>query len=364
MGKKTILLVIDNLVKGGAEVLLVGILPELNLRYNVVLVTLKEKTEFPKEEIIYRAKYSLGFKNKWSLIRCIYKLRKIIREHRPDLVHSHLIYSSLVARMACPSSIPLLYSIHGELSKSDFNNSKGLTFLEKNTIKKNHSLIAVSNIVLKDYETIIATVPNSFVLYNYISDEFFTNPIDLKSNKLIPPLKMVAVGNIKAAKNYDYLLNAFALLKNDPVTLDIYGNTNHPLYQELISKVESLSLKVTFKGAANIVREKLIDYDLFIMSSKHEGFGISVIEAMAFGLPLFLSDIPVLREITQENAVFFNLNNPQDLANKIKGVLEGKQNLSQLSAKGRHFAKKYCKKDYTEKLFTIYDQQISQPYNS
>lgn len=360
MKKKTLLLIIDNLVKGGAEVLLVGILPELNQQFKVVLVTLKEDCEFPEYDVLFNTKYSLGFKNKLSLISCVFKLKQIIKKHTPDMIHSHLIYSGLITRIACPSHIPLLYSIHGELSKSDFNKSKILTFLEKATIRKNHSLMAVSNVILKDYQKTISKKPNNFVLHNYIADEYFKQPIESRNYDNLQALKIVGVGNVKAAKNYEYLLKAFAYLKEYPITLDIYGNTNHHLYRNLQDEIDQLKLKVSFKGAIHDVQENLINYDLYIMGSKNEGFGIAVIEAMACGLPALLSDIPVLRETTLGNALFFNLNNPESLADLLKEILAGKHNLSELSEKGLIISKRYSKKHYLEKLFGIYNQLISQ----
>ena len=134
--KKVLLLVIDNLAKGGAEVLLVGTLPELNKKYSVILVTLTNECDFNSGDIFFEKKYTLGFNNKLSFFFCVRKLKKIISLVQPSLIHSHLFYSSLIARRACPSNIPLVYSLHNEMSKNVFNNSKVLTWLEKRTIKK------------------------------------------------------------------------------------------------------------------------------------------------------------------------------------------------------------------------------------
>src|SRR6185312_60875 len=156
MQKPRLLLIIDTLKKGGAETLLVGILTQLNVKFEIILVTLSSDCDFNENEILCSARYNLGFKRKISLASSVFKLKKIIKKHAPVLVHSHLVYSSIVARCACWNRIPVLYSIHGELSKNDFNNSNKLTYIEKNSIRKNHSLIAVSRAALTDYKKTIS----------------------------------------------------------------------------------------------------------------------------------------------------------------------------------------------------------------
>lgn len=356
MPKPTLIIIIDNLAKGGAEIMLVNLLAELKKKFEVILVTLTNNCAFEKKEIICDYQYSLGFKNKLSFLTCIFRLKRIIKKHKPEIIHAHLIYSSLVARIACPNTIPLLYSIHGELSKSDFNKSRILTLLEKSTIKNNHSLLAVSNVVLQDYEKTIKKTNRSFVLPNYISDNYLNQKIPSKNRDQVHTLKLIAVGNIKAAKNYQYLIESFSHLKDVPVTLDIYGNTDHPLYKELQSEIDRLKVPVFFKGAFSNVISKFHNYDLFVMSSKNEGFGIAVIEAMSCGLPVLVSDIPVMREITLQNALFFNLSNPHSFVEIIQQIFAGKNDLKNLSLKGISISKKYNKKEYSDKLLNIYNE--------
>ena len=354
MQKPTLLIVIDNLKKGGAEVLLVGILPELNERFHVILVTLSEESDFSEDELLCETRYSLGFKNKYSLFSSVNLLKKIIKKEDPSFIHSHLFYSSIIARMACPSYVPVFYSLHNEMSKNVFNGSKTLTLLEKKTINQNHFPIAVSKNVLEDYELVIGKQRTAFVLPNYISNDFFTSENVQTKITFNNPLKLIAVGNIKKQKNYFYLLKAFENLKDHPVTLDIYGEGNKKEVAMLQKEIDKNNLPVFLKGKAHKVHQILPQYDLYVSCSTHEGFGISVIEAMATGLPLLLSNLDVFHEVTFDNALFFEIPDPSSFANLMVAILKKKHNLTQLSKQGIEISKRYSKEIYLEKLFSIY----------
>lgn len=352
--KPTLLIIIDNLRRGGAEMLLTGILPDLNKSFFVVLVTLSEECDFKEHEIVCSKKYSLGFKGKHSLISCMIKLKRIIQQTNPTLIHSHLFYSSLLARVSCPKNLPLIYSLHNEMSKNVFNGSKIFTFLEKKSIRPNHYIMAVSETVLKDYETSIGAQKRKFVLPNYVSNEFFTESLIDKNPEQKKELKLVAVGNIKRQKNYQFLIKAFQSLKNYPVTLDIYGQGIEKELNPLQNEIEKNNLPIFLKGGAKDIYEILPSYDLYVSSSTHEGFGISVAEAMALGLPLILSDLPVFHEISFDNALFFDLNNPDSFSQLIIQIFDNKYVLNQLSKRGIEISKKYTKEKYLNKLFEIY----------
>ncbi len=361
MEKKKILIVIDNLKKGGAEVLLTGILADLNKTFEVILVTLSNECDFSDTEVLYTKKYSLGFKNKYSLFSSVYRLKKIIKKETPYFIHSHLFYSSVVARIACPASVPVFYSLHNEMSKNVFNGSKSLTILERKTIKQNQFPISVSKNVLEDYERIIGKQETAYVLPNYILDDFFTSKNAQTKNSFIKQLKLVAVGNIKKQKNYSYLLKAFENLKGYPVTLDIYGDGNKKEIELLQREIDNNNLPVFLKGQAQNVYQILPQYHLYVSSSTHEGFGISVIEAMASGLPLLLSNLAVFREITFNNALFFDIADSTSFVNLVVNIFEEKYNLTELSRQGIEISKRYNKEIYLEKLYNIYSSILTKP---
>ena len=358
--KPTIVHVIDDLGRGGAETLLVDLLKDLTRYYNIVLVTLTDHSEFDEKEINYSHRYCLNYKSKLSFPGVIKRLRKIIREHKPVLVRSQLYWSTIVARLACPRDIPLVFSVHITLSDGIFKFTRKsilLKWLEKRTYKKRHTMIGVTQEVIDDYKRTIGMKGRHYLLHNYVNDKFFAHQADYHFTPG-SSLKMVAVGNPKIQKNYEVILEAFRELDGTGVSCDIFGSSSYNA--QLQEAIDRYKLPVYLKGKSATVYNELKKYDAYIMSSHFEGFGIAVAEAMAVGLPVFLSDINVLREVSMGNAIYFNPANSHELAEKIRQFREGKYNAAALSQKGKEITEAYySKKVYLARLLSIYTECIA-----
>ena len=357
--KPTIVHVIDDLNRGGAETLLVDLLKELSNHYNIVLVTLKKHTEFDAADVKCQYRYVLGYDYNVKFPLAVYRLRKIIRKHKPVLVRSQLYWITIIARLACPNNVPFVFSLHVTQSDEAFRHSpKGrlLKWMEEGTYKKRQVAIGVTQEVLDDYDKTIGIKGRQYVLNNYVNDAYFDH-----SKEYVSPhngsLKMVAVGNLKTQKNYKVLLNAFKLLHNRGISCDIFGEgADRTMMQEDITRH---NLPARLMGKSPKVYEQLNNYDAFIMCSIYEGFGISVAEAMATGLPLFLSDLRVLREISEGNAIFFDPYNEKDLAEKIERFSKGEYDAGNMARKGKEISQmNYSKKNYVQKLLKIYDEVL------
>lgn len=354
MKKATLIIVIDNFRKGGAEVLLVGILKELNIKYSVILVTLNRHTDFEEIDLPCHYRYFLEFNGKYTFLKSVQKLKKIVARHRPSIIHSHLFYSSLISRLACPKNIPFIFTVHNQLSK---NVNLLERIFEKLTVRKTDYRLAVSEVVAKDYNKFIKNMRFGITLPNYVSPHFFTKKVTIRN--IENNLKLVSIGNVKPAKNYSYLVNSFIQMKDLPVSLDIIGTTgNGTEYITLKRIIAKENLPIRFIGQVNNIAPFFKNYDAFISSSSHEGFGISVIEAMASGLPLLLSDIEVYREITEGNAIFFNIQSPESLKEELRKILSNKSKFYGISQVGRSTAEKYSKEKYLEQLLNIYDRVL------
>lgn len=347
----TIIHVIDSLSLGGAESLLkntIAILPQF--RHTIICLDTQNNTN---NVVINNANIiNLGHTGWRSLPASVIKLRKIINQKKPLLVHSHLFYATICARLATPSGVPLASTLHSLYSKDAFEKNKKSIWAERWLLKKRHALIAVSKYVLDDYLKYIPFKGRQYVLYNFLPDEMFqSNKISSENDSI----KCVALGNLKEAKNYRYLLDVFKYLKPFNISLDIYGKGTEQKQLEEIIKTNDL--KVRLCGSADNIPKTMQAYDYFIQASLHEGFGLSVIEAMAAGVPVLLSDIPVFREITNGLASFFPLNDPVHAAQLIRQNIEDVLDTIKLSYEAARFVKEqYSTERYRNELLGIYSE--------
>lgn len=355
--KPVVVHVINSLARGGTETLLINLLPALNEKYQIILVTLEPENDFGEDKIICKQRYCLHYKGSKDLLSCAIRLRKIIRKHKPQLVRSQLYISSIVARLATPRNVPLVFSIHNPMSHDSYEKNRLALPLEKITYRRRHHLISVTGDALQDFDRHVGIKGPSHVLHNFINQKYLEKAA-VKTNLNYQQIRLVAVGNLKEQKNYFYLIEAFKKLKNKNASLHIYGEG--PLRQRLQTEIDKHNLSIVLKGRCKEVYNVLPDYDLYVMPSQYEGFANASIEAMAIGLPLLLSDLPGLREVTKGNALFFDPHNPDSLVALVTAVLNGEYELSGYSARGIEIVRQnYQQMHYLKKLDTIYRQAMA-----
>ncbi len=354
--KKTILHIIDNLGRGGAETMLVNVINHLN-DFEHIVVTLNNKNEFGpylKCNKIICLNIDSMRKSPVAAIR----LRKIISRYNIELVHSHLFWSTVVARLGVPSKIPLFSTIHTSVASSPEYKPLWIKLVERFSYRFKKSVtISVSNTALAEYKSLMKISPRkAFVLYNFVDDKFLCDIETLykKSNFF----RVVTVGNLKEVKNHQFLLDAFKKLKDKNICLDIYGTG--PLQKTLQDDIDKHQLNVTLKGQAKDIEQKLKMYDLFVMSSHYEGFSISVLEAMAAGIGLLVTDIASFKEQCGNTACYFVPNNIEDFLEKILMLKDNHEMLLTFSGE----AKKRVRDNFTiakhiEKLKEIYAGETS-----
>lgn len=151
------------------------------------------------------------------------------------------------------------------------------------------------------------------------------NPLTLEPQGESRPeaRKFLAVGRFSARhKGFDILIEAFALFArtNSDWTLDIVGEgPEEALLRQLIAH-HGLENRVQLHPFTKQIQTYYAAASAYILSSRWEGFGLVMIEAMAHGLPVIASDLPVVRELFdgKSNVLLFKNEDAADLAEKME----------------------------------------------
>ena len=235
------------------------------------------------------------------------------------------------------------------------------------SIRKAKAILTISNSskadIIKHYKVDPKKV---FVTYPGYDEKIFKPVTDPKSIILIKRKYDIKgkyvffLGTIQPRKNLVRLIEAIKQLEN--VNLVIAGKKGW-LYDEFFQKIEEPEVKNRI-----ILTNFIPDSDLpvlfsgaeaFVLPSLWEGFGIPVVEAMACGCPVVVSDKSSLPEVIGNNGVLINPENVASIRNGIQKVLTNKNFAQELSTKGLIQAKKFSWKRCANKTLEILENTVN-----
>ncbi len=357
--KLKVLHVINSMTVGGAETLLAGSLAPGGLNEHTDNYLVYFNVGSCLLDIIDKNvnQYCFNYKGGIDVARLLKQLHNFIRINKIDIVHTHSPTADVYIRLVCPASIPVVHTMHTIYSMSidvDVEPQRLIIPIQKLLCfrRKNYNVICLSDFAKNDFVEATHFKGNTFVLNNFIANNFFGDSAK-KYESRNAVLKLISIGNLGQRKNFEYLLEVFTYLTDQEVYLDIYGYGDKTKYEKIIN---AKKLKVRMMGGSDNIKNVLKDYDVFISSTKCEGFGLAIFEAMASGLPVMQSDIAPLKGLFKENAIYFDLNNAEATANKIKSIVNGEIDINDLAENGRQHANKVVRRDvYINKLLGIYN---------
>jgi glycosyltransferase involved in cell wall biosynthesis len=199
-----------------------------------------------------------------------------------------------------------------------------LRFCCKKIMREAKSVMVVSN-YLGDTLRNLFEIRDFVLIPNVVDKEVFCFDETLINRSIIK--QFIHISTLFYQKNPEGILLAFARLKKQgyPFFLHIVGPQRKDLEQ--LTTDLNLSNETIFhqempqRSLAELMRDK----DALILYSRYETFGCVIIEANAMGLPVIVSDIPVMHENVKEkvNGVFVKSESPDDLSKKIIDFIEG-----------------------------------------
>ncbi len=306
--RENILFILPSLEGGGSQRVMLTIMTYMDRKkFNPKLALVKKEGEFlsqvPKDIPIYDL-------NAKQLRYAIFKIIKLIKSENPDIVFSTLGHLNLLLALLKPILPKKTLFIARESNTVSIQNlsekyPKLFDWLFKN-VYKNFDLIITQSHFMKD------DLVNNYdidekkikVIYNPLASD----KIEKLANEKIKPstlfdttkINLLSVGRIDRQKGYDLLLESFGKL-DENYALTILGEGEMKKELEDFVKERKLSKRVFFKGFSQNPYIYLKHADLFLLSSRYEGFANVVLEANYCELPVVAFKAPgVNDEIVKE----------------------------------------------------------------
>ena len=175
---------------------------------------------------------------------------------------------------------------------------------------------------------------------------------------------LLYVGSVYPHKNVERLIEAVKLLNNKYLTSDILHITlvivcaRNVFSERLRNKVVQMEAQEFVNLAGFVPDEDLAvlykEAEAFVFPPLLEGFGLPGLEAMSVGCPVLCSNIPVLREVYGEAALYFDPLNPEEMAKKMVEVIDQKGKRDKMAEKGKRQAEKYSWSKMAKEILKVY----------
>jgi len=209
---------------------------------------------------------------------------------------------------------------------------------------------------------------NVFVLPNAIQNKINNKEFKqiIKKRKKGKSSNILFLSNMSKTKGLFLLLEACKILKKQKINFkcNFVGawkdNKTKIQFENYVSKYELKDI-VKYLGFKSGKEKKdiLIDSDIFVFPTFYESFGLVILEAMQYGLPVVANGISAIPSIIKQNETGFALeqNTPEEFAKHLKILLDKKADSIKMGEKARkRFLQNYCFEKYEPKLASIFKE--------
>lgn len=284
--------------------------------------TIKNIYNIDYDNLFIRGKGIFGY------LKNISKIRKKIKEYKPDLLHAHYGLSGLLSCLQ--RIVPVVITFHGSEIHSRFINILS-SFASKYS---EYNIYVAKHIREKMY---FKSGRNFNIVPCGINlDESFVMDKDISSSRMKLTKENI---NILFAGAFDDLMKNYKLAKN---AIQIISE----------NKINLIELKGYNREEVTYLFNAC---DLFLLTSKNEGSPQTIKEAMACNCPIVATDVGEIRDIISDSeGCFITSFEPDDIAQKLKLAMEyGKR------TNGREKIKRFDNNIIAEKIYSVYKDVLS-----
>lgn len=306
--------------------------------------------------------------NRWR-IRASEKIREFfLQQLKPDVVLVSSLFegyadnavTSVGAFAAQQLTAVILYDLIPLLNQKNYltnETQRDYYFRKVQSLKKTDLLLAISEATRCEAIETLQVLQSHVVNISAAAEERFSSIAltkerihDLRSHYgIVRKMVMYAPGGFDQRKNFEGLISAYSMISSTlraDHQLVIVGNVNadkHDYLQKLAKRAGFAKDELVTPGY--MPDEELVEFynlaTLFVFPSKHEGFGLPVLEAMACGTPVIGSNCTSIPEVIGLPDALFDPFSPQDIAEKMARALSDQSFRGKLRAHGLSQAKSF-----------------------
>lgn len=278
------------------------------------------------------------------LINYIKGLRKVVKKIKPDIISVcddglKGFFVPLLIGKPCP----MIYERH--VSKNIEIKSLKPSLISKISTSLKFGLM---NFGGKWYDNFVVLTNGNLKEWNLKNLKVIPNPLSFypEQQSSLNNKRVLAVGKQSYQKGYDRLLQSWKLVtdKHPDWMLDVYGTINKKEGLDTLANNLGVSEMVNFYEPVRNIADKYQEASIYVMSSRYEGFGMVLTEAMAYGVPCVSFDCPhgpsdIITD--KEDGVLIEKDNIQALAGGIMFLINSEEDRKRMGNKARNSVKRY-----------------------
>ena len=315
--------------------------------YDIHVVTLNQKSKtdlfFSFSEKIIQHNLEVSGNTIQYISKYISGIKNVISEIKPNVI---LVCDDGLKAFFLPqilgNKIPIIYERH--VSKLiEISENQG--FIKGVFTKLKFTLM---DFLAKDFSKFIVLTEGNKNEWKLKNLQVIPNPLPFfpVEKSSLQNKKVIAVGKQSYQKSYDRLLKSWALLGKEfqDWELHIYGKFDENLGLEQLAKELNIEKQVFFHLPEKNIEEKYAESSIFVLSSRYEGFGMVLIEAMSFGIPCVSFDCNYgPSDIIKDNEDGFLIKNgdEKDFVQKLQELMRDENLRKEMGEKARENVQRF-----------------------
>ena len=291
--------------------------------------------------------------------KALKKIKEIIKDFNPDIVHTHAAKAGALGRKAAyDCKVPIIiHTFHGHVFHSYFSKYKTELYrlIEKRLAKRSSGIIAISDLQkneLTETYRIAKKEKVEVIQLGFDLNPFQENLVEKRKitrdeyNLSDDQIAIAIIGRLAPIKNHDLFLESIKLVQQQTKQKLVFfivgdGDQKKSIEEKVAILNTEITIDIRMTSWIKDIKTFNAGMDLICLTSDNEGTPVSLIEAQACNIPIVSTDVGGVRDIIDENETGY-ISPKKDaisFSNKLLLLTEDKQNRERMSQNGWDFVK-------------------------